>query len=77
MNKQRREALDKLVMQLESVKEEIDYLRNEEAEAYENLPESFQEGERGQKMQEGIEYIESAMDNIDEAVSNIMEVIGE
>ena len=42
----------------------------EEREAYDNLPESIQEGERGCAMEE-------AADNLDDAVSTIEDIIGE
>lgn len=46
---------------------------DEEQTALENLPESFQEGENGDTMQEAIDNLSNAMDAIDEATEYINE----
>ena len=48
MNKQRREQLSEVVGKLEVLKDELEELKEEERECFENLPESLQESERGQ-----------------------------
>ena len=79
MNNNRRKTLKSLIKQLEEVYEKFENLksdceeisqaisdiRNEEEEAYDNLPEGIQESERGERMQEVIEHLESAIDEID------------
>lgn len=39
----------------------IDEVRDDEQESYDNLPESFQEGESGEKMQLVIDTLDEAM----------------
>lgn len=48
MNKIRRDQLSEIVGKLEVLKEELEEVKEEERECFENLPESLQESERGQ-----------------------------
>lgn len=52
MNKQRRNRLQKVIDKLEELKEEVSSICEEEQEAYDNMPESLQDGERGSQMYE-------------------------
>lgn len=67
MNKARRKAIENLSEQLEEIQSAIQELRDEEEEAYDNLPESLQEGEKGDAMQEAIEYLDNADSFIEDA----------
>jgi hypothetical protein len=74
MNNERRKTLYKIIDQIESLKSAVNALRNEvgdirdqldvehdnEEESFNNMPESLQQGEKGQDMQIAIEYIELA-----------------
>ena len=64
MNKPRRKRIDAILQKLEELSEELCIIKEEEEEAFENLPESLQETERGESMQD-------AINNMDEAISNI------
>ena len=68
MNKDRRARIQALINKLEDIKEDIDFIKDEEQEYYDNMPESIQAGEKGDKAQE-------AVDNLDYAYSQIDEVI--
>jgi hypothetical protein len=48
VNKQRRAAINKLSGQLSDILSEMESLRDEEQEAFDNMPEGLQESERGQ-----------------------------
>ena len=50
---------------------QIEMLKDEENEAYENLPESLQDSEKGERMQYSIDALEEAYDQIDEAVGQL------
>lgn len=75
MNAQRRKALRVILTKLEElnslrqeIQERLDEVTGEEQEALDNMPESLQESERGQQMQEYIDTMESLqydLDNID------------
>jgi DNA repair exonuclease SbcCD ATPase subunit len=71
---------------VEEAKSEIENIRDAEQEYYDNMPESFQNGEKGEKAQEAVNELESALSelegdllselesldlNIDEAVSSL------
>ena len=67
MNAQRRKALRVIITKLEEldslrqeILERLEEVKGEEEEALGNMPESLQESERGQQMQEYIDIMESA-----------------
>ena len=66
MNKARRNRIAGVQSQLEALKQEIDSILEEEQEAYDNMPESLQNGERGEAMQGAIEALESAVSSCEE-----------
>ena len=66
MNKARRKRIEDVQSRLEELKQEIDGILAEEQEAYDNMPESLQEGERGEAMQEAIDALESAVSSCEE-----------
>ncbi len=69
MNAQRGKWINSVWDKLDELKSEIESIMEEEQEAYDNLPESIQDGERGEKMQEAIDNLSNSMDSIDEAIS--------
>lgn len=58
MNKARFARLSKLI-------EELSAIRDEEQDAFDNLPENFQYGSHGEKMQEGIDAMDEALSTLD------------
>lgn len=73
MNRIRRKSLrtilgqmDELSTVLETVKEALQDVLNEEQEAYDNLPEGLQESDREQQMQEYIDALEGVVDSLGE-----------
>ena len=73
MNRIRRKSLrtilgqmDEISTVLETVKEALQDVLNEEQEAYDNLPEGLQESDRGQQMQEYIDALEGVVDSLGE-----------
>lgn len=67
MNTQRRKVLadlhkrlDTLRGEFEAIRDELESIKDEEQEYYDNMPESFQQGERGQRAEEVIQYLETA-----------------
>ena len=51
MNNNRRKQLQAIREELQDIYERLDILCDEEWAAYDNLPEPFQDSERGEKMQ--------------------------
>ena len=74
MNRQRRKRLEKSYELIDEAMEIIQEVIDEEQEAYDNLPENFQYGERGQEMSGCIEMLEEASGYLDDTKS-VMEQI--
>lgn len=74
MNRSRRQriqkAVDAYLTKLEEIKEnlinELTEVKDEEEEAYYNMPESLQDGEKGKAMQEAIDALDYAVSEIEE-----------
>lgn len=75
MNKQRRNRLQKVIDKLEELKEEVSFICEEEQEAYYNMPESLQDGERGSQMYDNISTLEDQESNFDDLIDYLQEVI--
>ncbi len=75
MNKGRRAELKSIAGKLEKLKEEIEFTRVDEETSFENLPESLQESERGEAMQEAMDDMVDAMDSIEEAIDILNKII--
>ena len=73
MNNARRKEIEKITADLEAIKERIEALQEEEQDAFDNLPESIQYGERGDKMQSAIDNLEYAADKIQDWLDNLCE----
>lgn len=74
MNKSRRATLNMIVNAIEELKTQLESVRDDEQDAFDNMPESLQESERGETMQEAIDNMEYAIDNLDDAIDNLNEV---
>ncbi len=73
MNKARREALKKILETLENTKGEIEALRDEEQEYFDNMPESLQGGEKGTTAEDAVENMENTIGSIEDAISTMEE----
>lgn len=71
MNKARRAALNAIVNALTELKNDLDILRDEEQDAFDNLPESMQESERGEAIQEAADNLSDAFDSLEDAIDSI------
>lgn len=74
MNAARRKATCKILELLETQKVDLESLRDEEQEYYDNMPESFQNGEKGEQAQAAIDHYETAISGIDDAISEMQEI---
>jgi len=71
MNKKQREQIGKWIDSINEIKEGVESMIEEENEKYENMPENLQDSERGEKMYEGIENLESASSSLEEAIDSL------
>ena len=68
MNKNRRKQIDEILEQLNPLLLEIESVKDEEQEAYDNLPESMQSGDKGEKMSDSVNNLEYAFDSLTEVI---------
>lgn len=71
MNNVRRNKLRAIASELDMIREQVIELMEEEQEAFDNLPESLQGGERGAAMEAAIESLDEAVDDLETVVSAI------
>ena len=74
MNKARRKRLGEAFDLIGTAQDILRSVREEEQEAYENLPDSFRDGERGEEMQNYMDMIEEAEGYLDDANSVIEQI---
>lgn len=75
MNKERRSWINQIISELESLKDDIENVGVEEQEAYENLPESIQNSERGESMYDNTSDLEDAASNLDDIICTLQNII--
>jgi chromosome segregation ATPase len=75
MNSSCRILIAKTIAAIRKELKDFESVRDAEQEAFDNLPESLQESEKGEKMQENIDALESALDSINEALDDLEQTI--
>ena len=75
MNKEQRERLSQILDALNTALNDIDEIKCEEEEKYDNLPENFQDGEKGEAIQDGISSLEDAYSYLDDAISSLNDLV--
>ncbi len=75
MNNQRRKELEGAAKKLEEAREILDSVSQEEEDAYDTLPESFQDGEKGETMKSNIEAINDVSSDIEDLETSIYDII--
>ena len=69
MNNPRRKVLADLAGTLRDIESQIAAVRDEEQDFFDNIPESKQDGERAQAVEEAIDQMDTAMTFIEDAIS--------
>lgn len=69
MNAARRKRLAEIISDLETAHEALTALAEEERDAFASLPDSLQNGEKGQRMEEIADSLESAASDVETAKS--------
>ena len=63
---------------LEDAKSDIETIKDEEQEYYDNMPENMQGGEKGEKAQEAVQAMEDALSALEDAMgSDLVEKLEE
>ena len=71
MNSARRKQIAELIAQIEPFQDLISEVLSEEQEAFDSMPEGFQQGSRGEAAQAAIDSMEAAMDGINTSVDEL------
>ncbi|TRB00441.1 MULTISPECIES: hypothetical protein [Rhizobium/Agrobacterium group] len=71
MNKERRKEIARAAAMIDEAKAILETCRDEEQEYYDNMPESFQDGEKGSTAQEAIDALEEAVSSLEDITANI------
>lgn len=74
MNKERRKRIAELLSEIEVCKDSLESIRDEEQEYYDNMPESFQQSEKGSAAESAIEELEAAGSALDDCISAISNI---
>lgn len=75
MNAQRRKEIAKAIALIEDAIAILDRVAEEEREAYDNLPESLQYSERGERMEECAEAIEYVSSELTDQIDSLNDAI--
>ena len=71
MNQKRRTKLKDAVSMIGAAKNIVEEIRDEEQDSLDNLPEALSDGPRGEKMEEAIDLLDSAVSNLESAEEDI------
>ena len=75
MNKERRTRITALQDKLREISSEIETIKDEEQEYYDNMPESLQGGDKGQAAEAAINALDEAYNEVEHAADNLDEAI--
>lgn len=76
MNKKRREALRTVIKELEECNEAIESISDDEQDCLENTPENLKESDRYYAMEDAVDSLEDATDQIGYAIEHIESACG-
>lgn len=67
MNRQRRKEIENLAAQIEGARAGCEQVQGDEQEYVDNMPESFQNGAKGERAQAAADALEEAVQALEEA----------
>lgn len=71
MNKYRRNRLQKIYDAISAIQADLEEVRDEEQEAFDNMPEGLQCSERGEAMETALSELEDALYSMEEMLEHI------
>lgn len=84
MNNERRKKIRIIINRLDKIIDEaseqlgnLDAIMDEEQDAFDNMPEGFQAGDRGIEIEEGLESLDDIHDKINESIDNLIDAMSE
>ena len=73
MNNERRKSINNLINLIDDARAQLETVKDEEQEAYDNLPEGLQQADRGQASEQAISALEDAISSLEDAVGSLEE----
>ena len=73
MNEKRRGLLKKAVSELEKASSIVDAVSEEEQDCLDNIPDNLQESEMSYKMENAIDCLQDAIEDIENAIKKVKE----
>jgi len=74
MNKSRAKTIADLALRLQDIENELETVAGEEREAYDNMPEGLQDGERGQQTSDNADELESLQSDLEDIIGRLSAV---
>mgnify|MGYP003294209813 CR=1 FL=1 len=71
MNKYRRNRLQKIYEAISAIQADLEEVRDEEQEAFDNMPEDLQYSERGEAIENALSELEDALYSMEEMLEHI------
>lgn len=75
MNAARRKNLKEILAKLSEVRSDLEAIASEERDAFDNLPQGLQEGDRGQAMDAAATALEDAFSELETMESTLEELL--
>ncbi len=73
MNNTRRKALEDIREKLVDINGDLESLRDEEQEYYDNMPENLQSGEKGQLAEQAADALDIAVSSLEDVLNSVDE----
>ena len=74
MKEDRLKNLKRCLNMIQNAHDVLDEVRDEEQDAFDNLPEGLQDSERGDLMQEAVDNLDETIDYLDDVLSSLEDV---
>ena len=74
MKEERLKTLKRCLNMIQNAHDVLEEVRDEEQDAYDNLPEGLQYSERGDLMQEAVDNLDEAVDYLDDVLSSLEDI---
>ena len=71
MNKARRAKLNAIINALNDLRSDLELVHDEEQDVMDNMPESLQESERYERMEEAVDNMDDALSSLEDAVDSL------
>ena len=75
MNNKRRKTIGLVINSLENLSADLEDVAQEESDAYENMPESIQQSDRGSIIEDNIYNLEDCISQINDVIDTLSSMI--